>query len=417
MTERALTVWWETAPVGRLVMDAHGELGFEYLPDWLTHPGAKPLSWSLPLRPEAFTRRECTPFFDGILPEEAQRENAAAALGVSPHNAFRLLEELGGDVAGAISLWPEGDAPPAATGPFRARLLSEGELRQTLDILPRRPLLAGEEGLRLSLAGAQPKLPVLLTAEGVALPAPGQPTTHILKPPIARFTGSTENEAFAMRLARVIGLDAAEVQIGRAEGAHFLLITRYDRKVDAEGHMQRLHQEDFCQALGKTSARKYASDGGPVFRDLFALLRRVATRPAVEVLKLFDAAIFNLVIGNADAHGKNYSLLYTDRTELAPLYDLLSTIAWPELSPRLAMRIAGKQTLEEIEPRHWAVFAGETGLAEPYVRRRAKEIAALVLDQAGQVPAGFDLEVAEQTAMAACVTRVLRRAESLLTRV
>jgi serine/threonine-protein kinase HipA len=117
----------------------------------------------------------------------------------------------------------------------------------------------------------------------------------------------------------------------------------------------------------------------PTFADSFGLLRRAATRPARDILKLLDAAIFNLIIGNADAHAKNFSLLHRDGAiVLAPLYDLLSTVAYPDLSPKLAMKIAGKATLDEIELRHWGVFAGKVGLAVPYVQRRVKELGEAV---------------------------------------
>jgi serine/threonine-protein kinase HipA len=417
MTTRALTLWWGRAAVGTLSVDAHGEMGFAYLTAWLARSDVRAISVSLPLRGEPFSRRECLPFFEGILPEESQRVNVAAALGISERNEFRLLEMLGGEVAGALALWPEGEEPPALERPFTAKPLCDKELHVLIDSLPKRPMLAGEEGLRLSLSGAQAKLPVILTPDGIALPVPGQPTTHILKPPITRFEGTTENEAYGMRLGRLIGLDVAEVDIHRAEGLPFLLVRRYDRVIGEDGVVTRVHQEDFCQALGFTSARKYASDGGPVFRDLFTLLRRVATRPAIEVLKLFDAAIFNLIIGNADAHGKNYSLLYDGSTKLAPLYDLLSTVAYPELSPRLAMKIAKRAGLEDIQARDWTRFAEETGLTEPYIRRRVKALCGMVLEQSGNVAQGFDLETAERKVMSGVEGLVSGRAESLLGRV
>ena len=252
-------------------------------------------------------------------------------------------------------------------------------------------MLAGEAGLRLSLAGAQTKLPVVIHNGQIALPRPEQATTHILKPPIERFAGTTENEAFAMRLARQVGLSVAEIDY-RSVGDHaFLLVERYDRAA-GNGHIKRLHQEDFCQALGFPSVRKYAADGGPVLRDCFQLLRSVTTRPARDVLKLFHAAIFNLIIGNADAHAKNYSLLYRDdAVEMAPLYDLLATVAYPDLSPKLAMKIARKATLDELKATDWGRFAEESGLTEPFVKRRAKALADMVLQEAGRVEAGFDL--------------------------
>ena len=150
-----------------------------------------------------------------------------------------------------------------------------------------------------------------------------------------------------------------------------------------EGDVWRVHQEDFCQALGVYPERKYASEGGPGFRDCFALLRRVSARPAVDVLKLLDAAILNLVTGNADAHGKNYALLYDAAgPRLAPLYDLLSTVAWPELSPRLAMRIGRRATLAEMNARAWSAFAAGGGLGMPLVRRRVAELTERVRAEA-----------------------------------
>lgn len=378
-----LTVWWDSRVVGCLYLDTFGETQFAYDPAWLADDNASALSFSLPKQAEPFHRRECQPFFGGILPEESQRTAIARALGVSADNEFRLLEYLGGEVAGALTLLPAGDAPalPSAMSP---RLLDEAGLVQLLDHLPIRPMLVGEDGLRLSLAGAQSKLPVLLIDGQVALPAPGQPTSHILKPPITRFPSTTENEYFCMSLARAIGLDVAPVEMRAVGGRSFLLIARYDRIIGPSGELVRLHQEDFAQALGVPSHRKYASEGGPNFPDCFALLRRAATRPPRDILRLLDAAIFNLIIGNADAHAKNFSLLHKDGAiVLAPLYDLLSTTLYPELSPNLAMKIGGKHLLKEIEPRHWDKFAGDCGLGAPFVRTRISQLCEAVIAALG----------------------------------
>ena len=186
-----------------------------------------------------------------------------------------------------------------------------------------------------------------------------------------------------MRLARTIGLEAAGVEYRNAGGKRFLLIERYDRRAGEDGQIIRLHQEDLCQALGYTSARKYASDGGPVFRDCFDLVRRVTTRPAAETLKLLDAVLFNLVIGNADAHAKNFSLLYLpDGTNLAPLYDLLCTVAYPDLSPRFAMKIGGCRTLGEIRPAYLEKFARDIEIRAPFIRKRLGEIAEAIIEKA-----------------------------------
>lgn len=381
-----LSVWWDGKLVGALKLDEHGDMSFAYDPAWLADATAAPLSASLPKQAETFNRRACRPFFAGLLPEEGQRDAVARALGLSKGNDFALLRALGGDVAGALTLWPEGERPPAVAEGTSPDALGDNALVALLDELPTRPMLAGKDGLRLSLAGAQSKIPVVLVSGRVALPVPGQPTTHILKPPIERFPGTTENEAFAMALAAEVGLVVAPAEARVVSDRRFLLVTRYDRVLNPDANVIRLHQEDFCQALGIPPEHKYAAEGGPTFRTGFDLLRRVATRPAVEVLKLLDAAIFNLIIGNADAHGKNYSLLYgADGTTLAPLYDLLSTVAYPELSPKLAMKIAKCATLEEIDDSAWPKFAADAGLAAPFVRRRVKELASAAADSTSAV--------------------------------
>jgi serine/threonine-protein kinase HipA len=383
---KSLSVWWDAASVGALRLDEHGDLSFAYDDAWLADPANPAISQSLPKRPEPFNRRATRPFFAGLLPDEAQREAVAQALGISKGNDFRLLEALGGDVAGALTLWPEGETPPAAEGLATAKPLTEAALAEILDTLPKRPLLAGEEGLRLSLAGAQQKLPVVLLNGAVALPAPGQPTTHILKPPIARFAATTENEALAMRLAAAVGLPVAPAEPRHVAGRPFLLVERYDRATNQDGQIRRLHQEDFCQALGITPENKYASEGGPGFRQSFDLVRAACTSPALAVLRLLDAAIYNVIIGNADAHGKNFSLLYgAGGVTLAPLYDLMCTAAYPELSANFAMRIAKRATLNDFKPDTWDAFAKDVGVGAPHVRRRVSTLAGAISERAPAV--------------------------------
>ena len=383
---RVLHVWWDGALVGQLTQNRYGELGFAYTDDWLRDENAQSLSASLPKREEPFSRRECRPFFGGLLPEDSQRNAAAQALGVSSSNDFALLDGLGGDVAGALQFLPPGAPPMEPDFDRRPAALDEARLIGVLDALPTRPLLAGEEGLRLSLAGAQSKLPVVLVDGGVALPVHGQPTTHILKPPIARFPGTTENEAFAMRLAARIGLDVAPVEPRVVGNREFLLVERYDRSLDSDGSIRRIHQEDFCQALSVPPELKYAGEGGPTLENCFALLREISARPAVDLLKLLDAVIFNLIVGNADAHGKNFSILYQrSGPRLAPLYDLLSTVAYAELSPRLAMKIGKRATLAELDAKGWATFASGAVLGLPLVRRRVAEISQTIRTRTEEV--------------------------------
>jgi len=172
-----------------------------------------------------------------------------------------------------------------------------------------------------------------------------------------------------MQLAAAVGLDVAPVEARSANGRPFLLVERYDRGCDADAGVHRIHQEDFCQALGVPPETKYASEGGPNFKDCFELLRRVSEQPRTEILKLLDAAFFNLIVGNADAHGKNFSILYDEEgSRMAPLYDLLSTVAYPDLSPKMAMRIGKRATLAEMDTDGQAFFT-ETGVGIGLIRR------------------------------------------------
>lgn len=372
-----LTVWWDRRQAGELAIDKGGAMHFAYSAEWLADDSAPPLSQALPKRGEGFDDRVCKAVFGGLLPEESQRTAIARALGVSQDNPFRLLQALGGDVAGALSFLPAGEAPLHEESEDDPEPLDEGELAALIERLPAAPMLAGEGGARLSLAGAQSKLPVVLTKGGrIAVPRPGEPSTHLIKPEPERFAGLAANEAFCLALARAVGLDAARAEWREVHGRPLLLVERYDR-VSVDGRTQRLHQEDFAQALAVPSNQKYAAEGGPTFLDSFALLRRAATRPAREVLKLADAAIFNLIVGNADAHAKNYSLLrlQTGKVVLAPLYDLVATHMWKELSPRLAMRFGRAATIEELGKDSLERFAEDAGLPAPFVKRRLFHIA------------------------------------------
>lgn len=410
----ALCVWWNNAIAGTLRLDEHGDVTFAYDDAWVSDPDRSSISRSLPKRLEPFNRRSTRPFFAGLLPEDAQRAAIARAIGISKGNDFAFLDALGGDVAGALTLWPEGETPPVYDGAPARDPLGDNALVDLLDTLSERPFLAGREGVRLSLAGAQSKIPVVLIDGEIALPAPGQPTTHILKPPIARFSATTENEAFAMKLAAAIGLPAARVAIKRVKDRPYLLITRYDRLLDANGVARRLHQEDFCQALAIPPEHKYASEGGPTFKAGFQLLREATSRPALEVLKLLDAAIYQLILGNADAHGKNYSLLHRpEGVVMAPLYDLMCTIAYPAVSPNLAMRIGRLSTIEDLEPDTWTQFATDSRLGGAFVRRRVVEISDAVIHEAERVADGVAERGFDGAELRRFADIVMRRAEAV----
>ena len=379
---RILEVWLLGQSVGQLIQ-ADGRLSFSYSPRWLQSPSAQPLSRSLPLRPESFDDKATRPFFAGLLPEGDKRKLVAMALQVSPQNDYALLNGIGGECAGAVTLLEPGQQPTGLPSEQYVRWLDDGELITILDELPRRPMLAGKDGLRLSLAGAQDKLPVVFINGHIGLPKQNTPSSHILKPAISAVEGSVYNEGFCMALAMRLKLSVASTSIRRVADRVYLLVERYDRLRQPDGSLQRLHQEDFCQALGVAPEYKYQNEGGPDLTQCFDLIRK-ATRPsAPQVLRLLDYVIFNALIGNHDAHAKNFSLIYTRRgTVLAPLYDTLSTAVYANLTDKMAMKIGSKYKFTEVQKQHWEQFAQAAGLSPVQVKKRILTLASLLPSEA-----------------------------------
>ncbi len=375
---KRLTVYLNRDTVGMLTQDAGGLLAFRYAPEWVQKPGAIPLSRSLPLRKEPFRGKHARPFFAGILPDEGPRQQIAAVLGVSESNDFAILERIGGECAGAVSLMPEG-APLPDANEHPVRRLSEPELEEVVAELPRRPLLAGREGVRLSLAGAQGKLPVIIDGSAVCLPLGNTPSTHIIKPEPERFPGLVAAEVLCMTLAQAVGLAVPPVSRRLIGGKPCLVVQRYDRTVGPDGMVRRVHQEDFCQAMGFPPERKYQQEGGPLLRDCITMLREWSTTPVLDIRDFLNGIMFNMVIGNADAHGKNFSLLYREgERRLAPFYDLVCTLAWPELSRTPAMKIGQSDSINSIQPAHWQKMTKEARLGWPQVRERLASLCRAV---------------------------------------
>ncbi len=402
---RTLDVYLHNNCVGQLMQDDGGQMSFDYAENWLENPVAIPLSQSLPLRTERFKRNECRGFFAGILPEEGKREIIARNLGISSQNDYAMLEQIGGECAGAVTFIPEGGSLPQENYDYRS--LTDDELADILRELPRRPLMAGGEGMRLSLAGAQDKIAVYRDGEKITLPLGGAPSTHILKPAIERFEGVVINEAVCMQLAGRIGLPTAQVEISNVMGIDYLSVQRYDRKLVSIGSSafsgglfgapimayktRRLHQEDFCQALSVPPDMKYQSEGGPSMKQCFDLVREVSYIPARDLQLLLDAVIFNALIGNHDAHSKNFSLLYDENPskaasllntgliiKLAPLYDLVCTVYCSNLSPHMAMKVGGECVSDKLLPKNFEKLAEEAGLAKKRVVKRVQELAEIV---------------------------------------
>ncbi len=363
---RALDVWFGEQRVGGIRAALEGDFGFEYDPAWLADGSSFPVSVRLPLRTAAWTGAEAAAWFGNLLPEGAAREAVCGRLGISVGNDIDLLAAIGGECAGALRVVPSG----LPHGGDRDDTFEELAPQQLAGLLARdsAPLLVGGPLIRLSLAGAQRKLPVCVVGGKVALPVGSPASTPLLKLPHARFAHLPMNEAYVMGLASRIGLEVARVETFSGTSPPSLLVERYDRRGEHGERVARLHQEDFCQATGRPAARKCQQEGGPSLAECAELLTRHASRPLIELRRLVEWQAFNVAVGNSDGHGKNLSLLYDGASvRLAPFYDLLSTRHYQALDRALAMAVGTRRDADTLSRQHWEAFAEDADLGRKFV--------------------------------------------------
>lgn len=325
------------------------------------------LSASLPLREKAFTPSESAPFFEGLLPEGSVRMAVARKFGLSEEDGFGLLGALGIDCAGAVVVLAKGEEP-RAPGEGGIRPLDERELEGLVEDLPRRPLGVSAEpgGLRLSLGGIQDKLVLVRMPSGqFGQPTGGAPSTCLLKPDYGHYEDVAANEHFCMTVASRSGLEVAKTEVVTVGSTPCLYVERFDRRRDETGSIVRVHQEDMCQALGVMPAAKYEANGGPSVAAVVELLRKFGgIRAAADIRSFAKALLLNFLLGNSDAHGKNFALLHDPETgvRLAPLYDIVSTAVYPDVTDRMAMRIGGVDDPAAVDLTTWKELARESGL-------------------------------------------------------
>lgn len=417
----SLNVWWDGVLVGSLRPGRYQEVNpmeFTYADAWIADPASPPVSHYLPRDQRRFEARFCRPFFEGLLPEGNCRQVAEEVLGIfwPDKAALPLLAHLGAELAGALMVLCEDEVPPDSVADGPSMPLPDGELAGLLDTIREWPFLIGAQGgPRLSLSGSQPKIPVVLVDGRVALPAFGQPTTHILKPGSRLSEESSENEAFAMRLGACLGLRVAPVRAGSVDGRSYLLVERYDRVRGGDGQVRRLHQEDFRQAFGMVPLPKTSWNGGPGYAECIELVRQSCTFPASAVLELVDAAILHVILGNARSHARSYSLIWRRPGEiaLAPLYGLVTTAALPHVPAEFMMKVAGRSTLEELRRGDWERFADECGLSPSFVRRRVRELCGRVEECSDGVAAELAAPGLSEEALTGLAELVRKRAGRL----
>lgn len=359
-----LNVYLRGVYIGALASDK-GRLAFTYADSYLSQPDAEAVSYTMPLRAEPYQGGEVVAFFSNLLPDEAVRVKIARYLGISAGNVFALLKRIGEDCAGAVALIsPERESRIAGGDEYK--ILSEEEAHEVLMSLPERPLNVGAEDFHISGAGAQDKLVACVQQGQIVLPLNGTPSTHIIKPGILRFPESVFNEFYCMQLAKACGLNAADCEILHIGEVPYYVTSRYDRE-QRDGRWVRVHQEDFCQLMGYEPNVKYESEGGPRLLQCFELLRDMAL-PASDIIEFLRRIIFIFLIGNGDAHAKNFSVLHFGKaSRLAPAYDLLSTAVYPTLPAKLAMKIEGRNSLEWITRAKFLRMGTKAGLSERLV--------------------------------------------------
>lgn len=379
-----LGVYWDGREVGRLerVGERSREYAFRYT------DASRAISLSLPMSSESFSPAETRAFFEALLPEGVIRQRIAAELKLAASDSFGLLAALGRDCAGALQIVEAARMSEAPT----VRWLDDGELGALIEALPHHPfgVSAGDRRLRLSLAGVQHKAVLVRDTNGrFGEPLDGMPSSHILKPelPGGEYPGLAANEFFCMRLAAQCGLPAAAVELDTLGGRPCLVVERFDRDLSRWPH-GRIHQEDLCQALGLTPDFKYQREGWrlPSYRALAELLNEHSQAPGVDRLAAAKSAVFHYLLGNADAHAKNISLMHADAgIRLAPLYDVVSTAAYPQLSPELALSVGDELNPERIGSIHWSDLAEDFDLNPRAFQRVRNELCARVAAEASKL--------------------------------
>lgn len=413
-----LTARYEGAQVGTLEQAQNGRLSFTYDEVWRNHPSAFPLSLSMPLAAPKHEDHVVDGFLWGLLPDNPETlQGWAREFKVSPRSAFSLITHVGADCAGAIQfLTEDSEASPTQDD---VEWLDETDVGHRIDAVLRDPSatrLVGDEG-QFSLAGAQEKIGLLFDGERWGLPKGRIPTTHILKAGLRNMNGHAENEVYCMRLAQAAGLETAEVNVRTFAGHHVVVATRYDR-TDASDPLAitRIHQEDFCQALGLHPDLKYEKEGGPGAVEILELLATNATDPERERLRFLAMLAFNWIIGGSDAHAKNYSILIKveGRVELAPFYDVASLLPYPDRynahKTKMAMRIGREYVLDRIGARQWQVFAEKTHLSVQTVGAVILVLTTRIAQQAAAVAERMRDEGCDHPILSELVQLILARA-------
>lgn len=348
--------------VGTLSRHTKGRVQFQYGQHWLKTVGW-PISLSLPCREEKFPPALSTAFFENLLPESDARSILAFNNRFNKKDTFAFLDIYGRDCAGALSIMPQGEEPDLTPWCYEDVTPKLTKALDRLETSSDQPQLYLEmQPARLSIAGVQDKLPVYFSENKFYLPTnSGSATTHIIKPLSPMFPGIQRNEAFCMDLARIIGIRVPNSQLIQMGPHELYLVERFDRKILPE-RVARIHQEDFCQAMGLPVDRKYQIKGGPGFSQCRSLIDEYLSPSAEIRSEMAFVLVFNALVGNHDAHGKNFSIIHGHELKMAPYYDLLSTQVYDTLEKHFAMSVGKTFRQDRLNVNAFKTFAGDMKL-------------------------------------------------------
>lgn len=370
---KKLVVYREGVLVGTLLDES--PIKFVYDATW-HKKYQEAISPNIGLSQAEHTGQAVEAYFENLLPEAGIRD--LLKLKYQTTTTFGLLSVIGGDTASDLTILPEGQIPEptsyqAITWQDIADLFTQqqGLIRNIQE----------QEGLRISLAGAQRKLSICIDKDGnPLLPLGSSPSTYIVKPDIQGIEGvwaSAINETFVMTLAGKLGLGVAEVNYQPVVKA--CVIKRYDRQLESEGQIKRLHQLDLCQLDGKPSTIKYETDGGPTLVRCRELLSQSGVN-AADTKRFIQWLFFNLYVGNHDSHAKNLSIYFPPSgVRLTPFYDMLSTSIYTGLSRRFAFDIGGENQPSCINQNQIVAMSQALGFKPKYMLSIAEEVSSRLL--------------------------------------
>ncbi len=365
---------------GTLEGTDHNDTVFTYDDAYLNDTSAAALSVSLPLEEVSFDPVKTRIFFEGMLPEGFIRHSLADRMHIDETDYISMLHNLGRECIGAVRISKDDEVSKEEYIPVTDReieqLAAEGAAIST-EIVTK---------THLSLAGASGKVGLYYDPDSDKwyLPVGTAPSTHIVKQSHVRYKGIVANERLSMLTAAKCGIETAEsfiVNTGAAAESEVLYATkRYDRmitdnseKIGTLARPNRLHQEDFAQALGISSAQKYEKAEDHYMAQMFKVIREYSADPIQDQLKLWDRVIFNFLIGNTDAHIKNYSLLYSPdmrSIRLAPAYDIVSTVVYENSTREMSMKIGNTIGIDDVTSESFEQAASDIRLGRSLAMKR-----------------------------------------------